>query len=126
MSYGFIIVLVFFFVFCILDKKYVYQFSQDCLYQYLNLKFEEMCLFYFFFFILYPILVKSLIFCKLSSARNGVDRSGLYVAASCIVERIKCDREVDVFQSIKQMRQNRSQLICNMVSCAILEVTETF
>nr|XP_011451000.2 receptor-type tyrosine-protein phosphatase kappa isoform X5 [Crassostrea gigas] len=45
---------------------------------------------------------------------NGVDRSGLYVAASCIVERIKCDREVDVFQSIKQMRQNRSQLICNM------------
>lgn len=45
---------------------------------------------------------------------NGVDRSGLFVAASCIVERIKCDREVDVFQSIKQMRQNRSQLICNM------------
>lgn len=82
-----------------------------------------MCL--FFFFILYLILVKSLIICKLSSARNGVDRSGLYVAASCIVERIKCDREVDVFQSIKQMRQNRSQLICNMVSCAILEVLET-
>nr|XP_022315948.1 receptor-type tyrosine-protein phosphatase kappa-like isoform X2 [Crassostrea virginica] len=45
---------------------------------------------------------------------NGVDRSGLFVAASCIVERIKSDREVDVFQSIKQMRQNRSQLICNM------------
>ena len=47
--------------------------------------------------------------------RNGVDRSGVFVAASCIVERIKSDREVDVFQSIKQMRQNRSQLICNMV-----------
>ncbi|XP_022315950.2 receptor-type tyrosine-protein phosphatase kappa-like isoform X3 [Crassostrea virginica] len=45
---------------------------------------------------------------------NGVDRSGVFVAASCIVERIKSDREVDVFQSIKQMRQNRSQLICNM------------
>lgn len=42
------------------------------------------------------------------------------MAASCIVERIKCDREVDVFQSIKQMRQNRSQLICNMVSWAVL------
>ncbi|XP_061175017.1 receptor-type tyrosine-protein phosphatase kappa-like isoform X4 [Saccostrea echinata] len=45
---------------------------------------------------------------------NGVDRSGLFVAASCIVERIKTDREVDVFQSVKQMRLNRSQLICNM------------
>ncbi|XP_062618540.1 receptor-type tyrosine-protein phosphatase T-like isoform X4 [Saccostrea cucullata] len=45
---------------------------------------------------------------------NGVDQSGLFVAASCIVERIKTDREVDVFQSVKQMRLNRSQLICNM------------
>lgn len=75
--------------------------------------------------ILYLILMKNFIICKLSFARNGVDRSGLFVAASCIVERIKCDREVDVFQSIKQMRQNRSQLICNMVSWAVLEVTET-
>lgn len=45
-------VLMIFFVFCILEKKYVYQYSQDCLYQYLNLKlkFEKMCLFYFFLY----------------------------------------------------------------------------
>lgn len=47
--------------------------------------------------------------------RDGVERSGVFVAASCLVERIKLDREVDVFQSVKQMRLNRSQLICNMV-----------
>ncbi|XP_056018914.1 receptor-type tyrosine-protein phosphatase kappa-like isoform X9 [Ostrea edulis] len=45
---------------------------------------------------------------------DGVERSGVFVAASCLVERIKLDREVDVFQSVKQMRLNRSQLICNM------------
>lgn len=60
---------------------------------------------------LIPLLILNIIWCT----RNGVDRSGVFVAASCIVERIKSDREVDVFQSIKQMRQNRSQLICNMV-----------
>lgn len=125
LSYGFIIV---FFFFRILHfrKKICLPIFAGLLYQYLNLKLKKKCVIFYFFFILYLILVKSLIICKLSSARNGVDRSGLYVAASCIVERIKCDREVDVFQSIKQMRQNRSQLICNMVSCGILEIKETF
>ncbi|XP_071143236.1 receptor-type tyrosine-protein phosphatase kappa-like isoform X5 [Mytilus edulis] len=42
---------------------------------------------------------------------NGVLRSGLFVAANYVLERIKADKEVDVFQAVKQMRLNRPQLI---------------
>lgn len=45
---------------------------------------------------------------------NGVLRSGLFIAASYVLERIKVDKEVDVFQAVKQMRLNRPQLIDNL------------
>ncbi|KAK3091539.1 hypothetical protein FSP39_020606 [Pinctada imbricata] len=42
---------------------------------------------------------------------DGAAKSGLFVASSCILERVKTEKEVDVFQTIKQMRLNRPQLI---------------
>ncbi|CAG5120854.1 unnamed protein product, partial [Candidula unifasciata] len=45
---------------------------------------------------------------------NGASRSGLFCAALTILERMKKDKEVDVFQAVKQLRLNRTQLIDNM------------
>ncbi|XP_071118953.1 receptor-type tyrosine-protein phosphatase mu-like isoform X3 [Haliotis cracherodii] len=45
---------------------------------------------------------------------NGASRAGLFCAVSCILERVKRDKEVDVFQAVKQLRLNRTQLIDNM------------
>ncbi|OWF35537.1 receptor-type tyrosine-protein phosphatase S-like isoform X1 [Mizuhopecten yessoensis] len=42
---------------------------------------------------------------------DGATRSGLFVATSCVLERMKTDREVDIFQAIKQLRLNRTQII---------------
>ncbi|XP_014783728.1 receptor-type tyrosine-protein phosphatase T isoform X3 [Octopus bimaculoides] len=44
---------------------------------------------------------------------NGASRSGLYCAISCVLERINAEKEVDVFQAVKQLRLNRSQLVDN-------------
>ncbi|KAH9505383.1 hypothetical protein Btru_058592 [Bulinus truncatus] len=45
---------------------------------------------------------------------NGASRSGLFCAALTILERVKKEKEVDVFQAVKQLRLNRTQLIDNM------------
>ncbi|XP_041359099.1 receptor-type tyrosine-protein phosphatase T-like isoform X2 [Gigantopelta aegis] len=45
---------------------------------------------------------------------NGASRCGLFCAVSCILERVKTDKEVDVFQAVKQLRLSRTQLIDNM------------
>ncbi|XP_064605996.1 receptor-type tyrosine-protein phosphatase alpha-like [Liolophura sinensis] len=42
---------------------------------------------------------------------NGACQSGLFCAASLICERIKVDDEVNVFQTVKQIRINRPQFI---------------
>ena len=47
--------------------------------------------------------------------RNGASRSGLYVAISCLIERLKLEKEIDVFQTIKQLRLCRSHLVDNLV-----------
>lgn len=44
---------------------------------------------------------------------NGASRSGLFCAISCVLERINAEKEVDVFQAVKQLRLNRSQLVDN-------------
>lgn len=48
--------------------------------------------------------------------RNGASRSGLLCAVMYILERLLKDKEVDVFQAVKQMRLNRSQFIDTLVS----------
>ncbi|XP_076441135.1 receptor-type tyrosine-protein phosphatase T-like [Babylonia areolata] len=45
---------------------------------------------------------------------NGASRSGLLCAVMHILERLRKDKEVDVFQAVKQMRLNRTQFIDNM------------
>ncbi|XP_052826195.1 receptor-type tyrosine-protein phosphatase T isoform X1 [Octopus bimaculoides] len=42
---------------------------------------------------------------------DGARRSGLFCAISAVIERMKVDREVDVFQTVKQIRVNRYQFI---------------
>ena len=50
-----------------------------------------------------------------AARRNGASRSGLLCAVLYILERLRKDKEVDVFQAVKQMRLNRTQFIDNMV-----------
>nr|KAG5710302.1 hypothetical protein BaRGS_009018 [Batillaria attramentaria] len=45
---------------------------------------------------------------------NGASRSGFFCAVLYILERLKKEKEVDVFQAVKQMRLNRTQFIDNM------------
>jgi len=44
-----------------------------------------------------------------------VCQSGLFVTVSCIWERLKDEHEVDVFQTVKQLRFHRPQVIINLV-----------
>jgi hypothetical protein len=48
--------------------------------------------------------------------RDGLTRSGLFCAISYMVERLKVEQDVDVFQSVKHIRMNRPKLIPNLVS----------
>ncbi|KAL4236769.1 hypothetical protein ACF0H5_005154 [Mactra antiquata] len=45
---------------------------------------------------------------------DGAIRSGLYVAISILIERIKLEKEIDVFQTVKQLRLCRSHLVDNL------------
>ncbi|ELU04626.1 hypothetical protein CAPTEDRAFT_173573 [Capitella teleta] len=45
---------------------------------------------------------------------DGLTRSGLFCAISYMVERLKVEQEVDVFQSVKHTRMNRPKLIPNL------------
>ncbi|KAL8625683.1 hypothetical protein ACOMHN_043958 [Nucella lapillus] len=45
---------------------------------------------------------------------NGASRSGLLCAVMHILDRLHKDKELDVFQAVKQMRLNRTQFIDNM------------
>ena len=52
--------------------------------------------------------------------RNGASKSGLFCASSLVFERMRIDHEVDVYQTVKQMRVNRPHFVENMV-CNIIE-----
>ncbi|XP_055884947.1 receptor-type tyrosine-protein phosphatase T-like isoform X2 [Biomphalaria glabrata] len=45
---------------------------------------------------------------------NGASKSGVFVAVSLLLERLELDYEVDVYQTVKQIRINRPQLIENL------------
>jgi protein tyrosine phosphatase len=42
---------------------------------------------------------------------DGATRSGLLCALSYVVERLKVEQDVDVFQSVKHVRTNRAQIV---------------
>ena len=48
--------------------------------------------------------------------RDGVKQSGLLVTVSCIWERLNDEHEVDVFQTARQLRFHRPELIVNLVN----------
>ncbi|ESN99978.1 hypothetical protein HELRODRAFT_140014, partial [Helobdella robusta] len=45
--------------------------------------------------------------------RDGVTHSGLYATISCVIERLKDEQEVDIFQSVRRMRDHRPSIIRN-------------
>ena len=47
--------------------------------------------------------------------RDGAGRSGLVCAMSYVIERLKVEQDIDVFQSVKHVRINRPQLIPTFV-----------
>jgi len=46
---------------------------------------------------------------------DGVRQSGLYVAISCIWERLKDSQEVDIFETVRGLRYHRPQIIHDVV-----------
>jgi len=52
--------------------------------------------------------------------RDGATRSGLVCTLSYVLERLKLDRDVDVFQSVRHARINRPQVIPVSVSLLLL------
>lgn len=47
---------------------------------------------------------------------DGVTKSGLFTAVSCIWEKMKVDQEVDIFHAVKHLRYHRPQIVKNQVS----------
>ncbi|XP_065845890.1 receptor-type tyrosine-protein phosphatase alpha-like [Oscarella lobularis] len=45
---------------------------------------------------------------------NGVGRSGVFACLYSTIERMRCDRMVDIFQTVRAMRLQRSRLISNL------------
>ena len=72
------------------------------------------------------------------NSSDGAGRTGTYIAISNLLERLKVEQTVDVFQSIKIIRSSRSQLVENAVSifvfryrenvtsCAVTKLSYTF
>ena len=54
--------------------------------------------------------------CCVDVSRDGATRSGFVCALSYLVERLKVEQEVDVFQSVKHTRTNRNQIVPTFVS----------
>jgi hypothetical protein len=47
---------------------------------------------------------------------DGAGRTGTYIAISNLLERVKVEQAIDVFQSIKMIRAARPQFVENAVS----------
>jgi hypothetical protein len=47
--------------------------------------------------------------------RDGVKQSGLFGVIICVWERMKDDQEVDIFQTVKQLRYHRPEIIQDIV-----------
>ena len=66
-----------------------------------------------------------------SLSRYGYERCGLMIAACYMLEKLKVDREVDVFRAVKQVRIPRPQLVTSLVSglpflCFCFILTHTY
>ena len=50
--------------------------------------------------------------------RNGCNMSGLFLACWFIFEKIKEEKEVDIFHAVKRIRISRPQFVINQVTKA--------
>lgn len=48
--------------------------------------------------------------------RNGCFASGLFCCCALVLEKLKCEQEVDVFYATRIVRENRPQFIVDSVS----------
>ena len=44
-----------------------------------------------------------------------MSRTGVFIAAMCEMERVKVEGEVDIFQTVKAMRQKRAHMVYTKV-----------
>ena len=58
--------------------------------------------------------------------RNGASKSGLFCACSLVFERMRVDHEVDIYQTVKQIRINRPHFVENIVSLTALKLYKCF
>ena len=49
-------------------------------------------------------------------SRDGFSRSGVYCTLSICCEQLESEREVDVFNAVRLVKQNRPQLVPTLVS----------
>lgn len=48
--------------------------------------------------------------------RDGATRSGLYLAVSNVIERLKLEQEVDVLLTVKLLRVKHAKILPSLVS----------
>ena len=53
--------------------------------------------------------------CSVCNFSNGGGRSGTFVAAYTILERLKSEQMVDVFQTVRRLRKCRPSFVENKV-----------
>ena len=70
---------------------------------------------YVLFSMAYPIVYNG-VNLSIFKSSNGAGRTGTYIAISNLLERMKLEQTVDVFQSIKIIRSSRPQFVENAVS----------
>ena len=47
---------------------------------------------------------------------DGMGRTGVFITAMSEIERIKVEREVDIFQTVKAIRAQRPNMVSTVVS----------
>ena len=50
---------------------------------------------------------------------DGAGRSGTFIAISILMEQLKLEHSIDVFQTIKKIRSTRPEFVQNEVRCCV-------
>ena len=52
-------------------------------------------------------------------ARDGASRSGVFIAVNYIIEKLKLEQEIDIFNAVRHIQKNRPQFVSSKVSTDI-------
>ena len=55
---------------------------------------------------------------------DGASRSGTFISISILLEYLKLEQAVDIFQTVKKIRSTRPQFVGNAVSVLFAHVTQ--